>query len=298
MLNDRLDYFILAYESPNFSVAAARIPMSPQGFSKAIRNLEKELGVALFAIDSTGQRRPTPYADRFYDYALSIRRERALLERSFEQMSTTGAMELQVACSLDVAGLAGRALKEEFQRRCPGIRLTLVEMPDDDCERFVHEGFYNCGLLVSPARGDLDFREVYSTYVCLWVHRSNPLFHRDKLQLEDLVGQPIAMPGHGFKCYRRLVDRMEDAGLPAPEVIERSELIWIYEEAACGRALGFCLPYMGNLAAFSHREDVVAIPVAGSRWGFGVVFDRMPPEGTCEAVFAQCVDACARDLPR
>lgn len=298
MLNDRLDYFILAYESPNFSVAAARIPMSPQGFSKAIRNLEKELGVALFAIDSTGQRRPTPYADRFYDYALSIRRERALLERSFEQMSTTGAMELQVACSLGVAGLAGRALKEEFQRRCPGVRLTLVEMPDDDCERFVHEGFYNCGLLVSPARGDLDFREVYSTYVCLWVHRSNPLFHRDKLQLEDLVGQPIAMPGHGFKCYRRLVDRMEDAGLPAPEVIERSELIWIYEEAACGRALGFCLPYMGNLAAFSHREDVVAIPVAGSRWGFGVVFDRMPPEGTCEAVFAQCVDACARDLPR
>lgn len=298
MLNDRLDYFILAYESPNFSVAAARIPMSPQGFSKAIRNLEKELGVALFAIDSTGQRRPTPYADRFYDYALSIRRERALLERSFEQMSTTGAMELQVACSLGVAGLAGRALKEEFQRRCPGVRLTLVEMPDDDCERFVHEGFYNCGLLVSPARGDLDFREVYSTYVCLWVHRSNPLFHRDKLQLEDLVGQPIAMPGHGFKCYRRLADRMEDAGLPAPEVIERSELIWIYEEAACGRALGFCLPYMGDLAAFSHREDVVAIPVAGSRWGFGVVFDRMPPEGTCEAAFAQCVDACARDLPR
>lgn len=32
MQNDRLDYFILAYESPNFSAAAARIPMSPQGF--------------------------------------------------------------------------------------------------------------------------------------------------------------------------------------------------------------------------------------------------------------------------
>lgn len=298
MLNDRLDYFILAYESPNFSAAAARIPMSPQGFSKAIRNLEKELGVTLFAVDGAGQRRPTPYADRFYDYALSIRRERALLERSFEQMSETGAMELQVACSLGVAGLAGHNLKRELQRRCPGVRLTLVEMPDDDCERFVREGFYNCGLLVSPARGDLAFREVYSTHVCLWVHQANPLFSHDELQLEDLAGQPIAMPGHGFKCYRRLVDRMEDAGLPVPEVIERSELIWIYEEAAQGRALGFCLPYMGNLAAFSHREDVRAIPVAGSRWGFGVVFDRVPAEATCEAVFAQCVSTCARELPR
>lgn len=298
MVNDRLDYFILAYESPNFSAAATRIPMSPQGFSKAIRNLEKELGVTLFAVDGAGQRRPTPYADRFYNYALSIRRERALLERSFEQMSSTGVMELQVACSLGVAGLAGHNLKDELQRRCPGVRLTLVEMPDDDCERFVREGFYNCGLLVSPARGDLSFREAYSTHVCLWVHQSSPLFDRDELLLEDLVGQPIAMPGHGFKCYRRLVDRMEDAGLPAPEVIERSELIWIYEEAARGRALGFCLPYMGDLAAFSHREDVRAIPVVGSRWGFGVVFDRVPSEDTCEAVFAQCVAACARELPR
>ena len=298
MQNDRLDFFSLAYELPNFSVAAARIPMSPQGFSKAIRNLEKELGVTLFAVDGTGRRHPTPYADRFYDYAMSIRHERLMLQHSFDQLAADGAMELQVACSLGVVGLLGRSLKDEFRRRCPEVRLTLVEMPDDDCERFVCEGLYNCGLLVSPARGDLVFHEVYVTNVCLWVPRANPLCSREELKLGDLVGQSLAMPAHGFKCYRRLVDRMEDAGLPIPEIIERSEMIWIYEEVVQGQALGFCLPYMRDLAAFSHRDDVVAIPVAGSRWGFGAVCGQVPLEGSYEAAFIQCVEVCARHIPR
>lgn len=298
MFNDRLDYFVLAYESPNFSAAAAHVPMSPQGFSKAMRNLEKELGVTLFFVDASGQRHPTPYAERFYDYVTNVRRERLLLQHSFEQMASAGVMELRVASSLGIAGLIGRDLKDEFQKQCPGVRLSLIEMADEDCERFVSKGFYSCGLLVSPARGDLTFREFFATNVCLWVHRSNPLFSCGELELEDLVGQTVAMPGRGFKCYKRLVERMEDAGLEMPEVIERSEIIWIYEEASRGNALGFCLPYMKSMASFSHGDNVAAIPVNGSRWGFGVVYDRVPAEGSYEAAFIQCVETCSRRLVR
>lgn len=298
MLEDRIDYFILAYESPNFSAAASHIPMSPQGFSKAIRNLERQLGVTLFAVDASGQRRPTAYADRFYEYATQVARERAELQRSFDELTEKGAVEFAVVSSLGIAGLIGASLRTAFARRCPEARLSIIEVPDDDCERFVREGRYRCGLLVSPARGDLQFREVYKTGVCFWVHRTNPLFQRDVLYLEDLVDQSIAMPGHGFRCYRRLVERMEDAALPLPDIVERSEIMWIYEEAARGRALGFCLPYMEKLAAFSHNDEVRAIPVEGSRWGFGIAHGKEPASGSYEAVFEACVEESVERLAR
>lgn len=100
------------------------------------------------------------------------------------------------------------------------------------------------------------------------------------------------------ECYRRLVMRMEDANLPLPEIVERSELIWIYEEVAHGRALGFSLPYMDSLAAFSHNNDVRSIPVEGSRWGFGIVYDREPDPSSFEAILGQCACECAAQLPR
>ncbi len=296
MLEDRLDYFILAYESKNFSTAAAQIPMSPQGFTKAIHNLERQLGVTLFNIDSNGMRQPTVYADRFYEYAKDAKKQREYLQRSFDSIATGGAAKLQIASSLGVVGLIGAQLKECFQRRCPEVELTIIEMPDEDCERAITEGRYSCGLLVTPARGDLEFTEIFKTHVCLWVHRSNELFNHDMIYLSDLKSQTVAMPGHGFHCYQRLVDRIEDQGLAMPEVIERSEIIWIYEETARARALGFSLPYMQKLAAFSHVDDIRAIPVEGSRWGFGVVFAKTPAENSYEDVFRQCVLDCSQSI--
>lgn len=297
MLEDRVDYFIYAYESPNFSAAAAKVPMSPQGFSKAIRNLEKQLGVTLFTTDANGQRTPTPYADLYYEFAKNLQRERSQLQQSFDELTEHGALDFQIPTSLGVSGLIEERLKILFRQRCPEARLTLIEMPDAECERFIEEGTYQTGLLVSPARGDLVFRELYATSVCLWVHQSNPLFEREELSLEDLAGQTIAMPGHGFKCYTRLMTRMADAGLPAPQVIERSEIMWIYQEAAEGRALGFTLPYMGKLAAFSHHDAIRAIPVEGSRWGFGVVHNKEPLEGSYGALLEACALACSKELP-
>lgn len=298
MLEDRVDYFIYAYESPNFSAAAAKVPMSPQGFSKAIRNLEKQLGVTLFITDANGQRTPTPYADLYYEFAKNLQRERSQLQSSFNELTENGAFDFQVPTSLGISGLIEEPLKAAFRQRCPEARLTLIEMPDAECERFIEEGQYHTGLLVSPARGDLVFKELYATSVCLWVPQHSPLFERDELTLEDLADQTIAMPGHGFKCYTRLMTRMEDAGLPAPHIIERSEIMWIYQEVAEGRALGFTLPYMLNLAAFSHHGAIRAIPVEGSRWGFGVVHSKEPLEGSYGAILESCALACSNDLAR
>lgn len=286
MLEDRIDYFALAYEQPNFSAAAARVPMSPQGFSKAIRNLERELGVSLFVVDESGVRKPTPYADVLYDYAQRLRYEKRFLEQRLSEVADERA-KLDVVASLGTVGLLGEDLLNRFRAEHPEIALSLVEMPDEDCEDALSEGLCDIALMVSYPKGGIEFSELYSTHVCLWTRSDNPLYALDVLALEDLALQRIAMPGHRFKCYERLVARMADAGLPLPQIDERCEMIWVYEEAACGHALGFALPYMTELAAFSHNADVRAIPVEGSRWGFGVAHAPTLRKDSNEWLFKQ-----------
>lgn len=122
MLQDRCDYFILAYESPSFSAAAAKVPMSPQGFTKAIRSMERELGVSLFTMDEDGSRVATPYAHEFYEYAKRVRAERNLLAAAFDRIASSGYVELRIACSLGIpvfsAAISCRITSKPMQT-CP-----------------------------------------------------------------------------------------------------------------------------------------------------------------------------------
>ena len=160
MMQDKYDYFMLAYDSPSFSAAAGKVPMSPQGFAKAIRNLERELGVPLFAVDEDGTRRATPYADELYEYAKRMRAERNLLASAFERISSSGYVELRIACSLGVPGLLGSGFLDEFLGQHPDVSITLNEMPDAMCESVLRDGLYDLALTVTSPVDDFHSHEL------------------------------------------------------------------------------------------------------------------------------------------
>ena len=270
MYSDKCDYFILAYDSPSFSAAAAKVPMSPQGFTKAIHNLERELGVPLFASDSDGTRRPTPYATEFYEYAKHVQTERNLLESAFERISSSGYAEIRVASALGIPGLLGPEFPHGFAVDCPDASVALNELPDSLCEAVVRDGLYDLALTISPAGEDFTTQEIYSSPVLYWVRRDDPLAEQDSISIRDLAGRRIATPGREFKCFQQLRLRFEEEGLDQPNVVEHSEIFWIYEFVLHAGGVGFTLPHLAKLEVFSANSDIVALPVEGLTWGFGV----------------------------
>lgn len=270
MLQDRCDYFILAYEAPNFSAAASKVPMSPQGFSKAVHNLERELGVPLFVVDEDGTRRATPYADEFYEYAKRVRAERNLLASAFETIASSGYVELRVACSLGVPGFLGPNFLEAFLELHPDVSITLNEMPDALCESALRDGIYDLALVVAPTSGDIVTNPLFSCPVWYWVRRDDPLASLDSLGIEDLAGRRLAIPGDDFKCYQALAEGVAQAGCAMPEITKCSEIFWIYEFVLRGEGIGFTLPHLAKLEVFDGNDDVVALPLRGFSWGFGV----------------------------
>lgn len=270
MLQDRCDYFILAYESPSFSAAAAKVPMSPQGFTKAMRNLERELGVPLFAVDEDGTRRATPYAEEFYEYAKRMRAERNLLASAFERISSSGYVELRIACSLGVPGLLGSGFLDGFLAAHPDVSITLNEMPDAMCEAVLRDGLYDLGLTVTASGDDFVSHRLYSSPVWYWVRADDPLSERDSLSAADLAERRLAIPGDDFKCYRDLIGRFEREGVDPPEIVKYSEIFWIYEFVLRGEGIGFTLPHLASLEVFKGTDAVRPVPAEGFTWGFGV----------------------------
>lgn len=272
MLQDKCDYFILAYDSPSFSAAAGKVPMSPQGFTKAIRNLERELGVPLFAMDEDGTRRATPYADELYEYAKRMRAERNLLASAFDRISSSGYVELRVACSLGVPGLLGYGFLDGFLEVHPDVSITLNEMPDAMCESALRDGLYDLALTVTSMVDDFVSRELYASPVCYWVRTDDPLSAQESLDVYDLAQRRLAIPGDDFKCYRDLLSRFEREGVRPPEIVKYSEIFWIYEYVLRGEGIGFTLPHLASLEVFSGSDAVLAVPASGFRWGFGVSY--------------------------
>lgn len=266
MIEERNGYFLLAYDAPSFSAAAAKVPMTPQGFAKAIRNLERDLGVPLFTTDENGHKQPTAYADEYYRYAKHLQSAREKLETSFERIANDDKADLNVACAMGVPGLLGPEAMQWPATQHPRVNIALSELPDLLCEALIAKGVFDVGIVLWPVEESLSHQELMQGQVMLWVNVDDPLSKQEYLTYEDLSNRKIAMPGKGFKCYGNFRASCLEHGIEMPEIIERAEIFWIYHFVMSGRGLGFCLPHLATLDIFTDLEHIKALPLQGAEW--------------------------------
>lgn len=288
MLKDRIDYFEYAYASPNFSEAAAKVPMSPQGFTKAIAGLEKELGVQLFVKDAAGRRTPTAYADAFHAYAQRVLSERTKLQRTFDDISRAETVELNVGASVGVMGLLGD-VANGFRKVEPKVVLTVEEIPDLRADQLLEAGGCDVALTLAPYPAHAVTRQLFTCDVLLWVRADDELAARESLTVDDIADRRLITPGSEFKCYHSLMKMFADRGISAPEVLERAEIFWIYDAVLQGKGVGFTLPHLANLEMFSKSDQVVTVPLEGASWSFGISYPEGHEPNEYEAAFIDYV---------
>ena len=295
MNSEQLKYFELTYQERNYSAAARRVPVSPQGLTKAIRALEKELGVTLFTPDENGRPAPTPYAQELYEFTEVTGSNLRLMREAFDRIRGTEERELRLGCALGVMGTLGPDFLDGFRAMCPHVRVSYWETNDALADRGLAQADYDLALAVTPASPAFVFEELYSCPVYFWVNASDPLAGRSEIALEDLAGYDVALPGEGFKCYDALRRLDAERGIGLGHIFEMSEIFQLYEFAARGRGVGFTAGNHVGRAVFARDPSVVALPVCGMSWGFGI--ERLPTHALDDAEQAfwnWCVTYAAR----
>ncbi len=177
-------YFVAVAEELHFGRAATRLHMSQPPLSRAIKQLEADVGAVLFVRSAAGVTL-TPVGTVLLDEA------RALLDHAdrvrLRVSAATGAATLTIGILDDGSDPAAARLAAVYRRRHPGIdiRIRDTDLTDPTCG--LRTGLVDVALTRAPFdETALTVRELRADPVGVVLRADDPLARHDRLRLADL----------------------------------------------------------------------------------------------------------------
>jgi DNA-binding transcriptional LysR family regulator len=142
-----LRYFVAVAEERHVGRAAARLHMTQPPLSRAIRDLEDELGVSLFERGPQGVS-PTPAGEAMYDEARAVLDQVDRLRARVR--ATAGTITLTVGTLADTAEQIGGLLVGAFRRHHPHVHVSVHEADLGDPTAGLRAGLVDVALTRLP----------------------------------------------------------------------------------------------------------------------------------------------------
>ena len=225
-----LRYFVACVENRTMLAAAQAVHISQPALSKAIANLEQELGVTLLDRRPRGVE-PTPFGETLFRYAKMIDSDirRAVAEIDAQRGMTRGTIVIGVIPTL--SEVMGR-VAQEVLRRHPGLRLKLRVAFSSELRPALLEGELDFALLLLPGEErspGLTVEPLLRTGPLVVVRKGHPLTRQTRSSMQDLAAFQWLIPDYPTS-HRAIVHKaFLDAGLPPPmAAIDVSTIIFFY----------------------------------------------------------------------
>jgi DNA-binding transcriptional LysR family regulator len=179
-----LRYFVAVAEERHFGRAAARLHMTQPPLSRAVRQLEDDLGTLLLHRSPAGVTL-TAAGAALHDEA------RILLEQAGHARARVAAAAgmgtFTIGTLADSAEEAGTSLAGEFRQRHRGVHVRIREADLTDPTTGLRAGLVDVALTRTPFdRTGISSRVLRSDPVGVVLRTDDPLASRDTLQLGDL----------------------------------------------------------------------------------------------------------------
>ena len=182
-----LRYFVAVAEERHFGRAAARLHMSQPPLSRAIKQLETDIGAALLRRSAAGVTL-TPAG------TVLLGEARFLLDQAdrvrTRVAAATGATSLTVGILVDSTDRGAAQLARAFRRQHPDVEVRIRETDLTDPTCGLRAGLVDVALTRGPFdETGLAVRELRSDPVGAVLRAGDPLASRDHLKLADLAGR-------------------------------------------------------------------------------------------------------------
>lgn len=254
--------FLAVAEELHFARAAERLHIEQSPLSRAIKELEEELGVQLF-VRTTRSTRLTLAGKLFLNH---IPRVFAVLEQARESVkSATNGFhgQLRIALSDGITPSRLPALLARCREEYPEIEIRLFEVPLDQQIKGLHDDLYDAGFSMADEAGDgIIVNPVWEDQLMVAVPARHPVLAYKRIPLEEVLrypivlGDPAACEGHA-RQVDRILRRQEREPLIAQHVATFDVMMTL---VSAGLALG--LAGAAHIAS-SRALGVVARPLAG-----------------------------------
>ncbi|GKT18278.1 LysR family transcriptional regulator [Acidovorax sp. SUPP2522] len=254
--------FMAVSEELHFARAAQKLHIEQSPLSRAIKELEEDLGVPLFA-RTTRSTRLTRAGKLFL---VHVPRVFAALQQARDSVKAAAAGyhgQLRIAVSDGVMPTRLPALLALCRQEEPEVDIRLFEVPLSQQIQGLHDDLYDVGFAQSDDVGDGVMAEfAWSEPLMVAVPARHPLLAHQRILLDELLRYPLAVcDPHLYEGYSRQVARLLRAVDRDPLVAEH---VTSFDLMMTLVSAGFALGLAGaSQIAASHEPGIVARPLAG-----------------------------------
>jgi LysR family cys regulon transcriptional activator len=253
----------------NLTEAARALHTSQPGVSKAILELEDELGIDIFARHGKRIKRLTEPGRQVVRSIEIILREVQNLKRIGEQYAAQDSGTLSIATTHTQARYVLPGPVARLRQAYPKVNISLHQGAPDQVARWLLEDVADIGI----ATESLAQVEELVTLPCYeWQHMivlpsQHPLLERERLTLEDLAAYPLITYHPTFTGRTRIDQAFAQRGLTPNIVLEAidSDVIKTYVRLGMGVGIVAEMAVQGE----ERPADLVARP-AGELFGINV----------------------------
>jgi LysR family transcriptional activator of glutamate synthase operon len=237
----QMEFLAAVCEHKSISKASCALCVSQQGISKAIRELEEELGCELLSRTPSGVTL-TQYGAYVLEECQLILRKKDYMAAHVLQMKSAPKEPLLVGMAYGVVAALPPNFLAGFVRKYPDIALTYSNYPDLSLEEKLHQEEFDLGVTLGPVdRGDFNSEILKKEPVYLCIPRTHPLSEAPLITMKDLIGQSFVMFSTQFHICHNFLASCRHAGFEPNIVLSSSDFNSLRELAQHSGAL-FVVP--------------------------------------------------------
>ena len=234
--------FVEVVRQGGFSQAAKVVFATQSTVSKAVKQLEDEVGVLL--LDRVGHRSTlTAAGEIVYRRALRILAERDDLMSELDEVRGLKRGLLRLGLPPMLSNTLFAPLLAIFRKRYPGVEIRLIEKGIDRLEEILSAGEIDFAVSMLPVSNAFEWQSVSRQPLMVLVPSREIPARKKSIDLADLKQMPFILFESGFATSRMVVEACTRAGFEPTVATRSSQLEFIVELVAGGMGIAF-LPKM------------------------------------------------------
>lgn len=269
----QLQYFVQVARMNSFSKAAESLYITQPTISKMIRNLEEELGAALFYREGKSIRL-TDAGEVLLSKAQNIVESFTSLSSELDSLRNLKRGHIRIGLPPMVGASFFPAVIGEFHRRYPEVTIRLHEDGAKKVEDDVESGLLDIGAIVLPVSTD---KFHCFTFVEEKLELLVPIGHRlageGTVALKELEEEEFVLFREDFALHDRIITECIKAGFQPKVVYESSQ--WDLISQMVGAGMGIAL-LPQTICRDIDRSRIAVISLADPviPWQLGMIWRR------------------------
>ncbi|WP_454780416.1 LysR family transcriptional regulator [Legionella sp. WA2022007384] len=237
-----LRVFIEVVRQGGFSKAAETLFATQSTVSKAIKQLEEELGIPLIERTKKGSV-PTVAGEIVYRRGIKLLADRDDLLKELDEIRGLKQGRLRLGIAPVGSSTLFAPLFARYNQRYPGIEVELIEHGSVKLAECLRAGEIDFAGTLLTTSDEFDNQLIRSEPLVALLAASHPLATRHSISLSELKDTPFILFGSGFALYRIILDASHRAGFEPKVVSQSSQIDFMLELVAAGLGVAF-LPRM------------------------------------------------------